>query len=88
MEFYITIRISYKDYKLKVVQIFADKVKEQYKITSKSQVIILENNRPFFRNKGLKHRRADWEIIQNESKLYRSVVNDIIEEINKVIDKQ
>jgi hypothetical protein len=86
VQFYITIKIGYKDYKLKVVRSFADNINEEFTITSRSQTIILKNNRPFFRNKGLKHRRADWDIIKNDSKIYQSIIKDIITKINNVID--
>jgi hypothetical protein len=56
MVFYINIIIERKNYKLLVEQTLKDNFKECYKISSKSQTILLENNRPIFRNKGLKHR--------------------------------
>lgn len=86
MFFYIIIQIELKNYNLLVEQTSIDKVKETYKISSKSQTILLENNRPIFRNKGLKHRRPNWKITEKPLRLQQHTIDKIIAEINKKLE--
>ncbi len=64
MTFTITIRTGYKDYTLRVERINITARSEQFRIVARNKTIVLETNRPFFRNKGLKHRKPDWKLIE------------------------
>ena len=72
--------------KVQVERIFQDARKEQYRLSGKDRSIVLECNRPFFRNKGLKHRKPNWKIIEGQA-YQGSTLDQAIEEIMKVIDK-
>ena len=63
-----TIKIYHdrKNYKLQVEQVLFSDTKEQFKIIGKASNLILESNRPLFRNKGIKHRKPDWKKISGD----------------------
>jgi hypothetical protein len=84
--FNITIKVGYRNYILKVERTFVNERNEIFCITTKSQKLVLKNNRPLFRNRGLKHRNPDWEVIENSNKIFSSVIRDIANAISKVID--
>lgn len=64
MKFGIFIKYERRNIRLEVEQIAITKRNEQYRITARNQYFILENNRPLFLNKGLKHRPCNWRVIQ------------------------
>ena len=68
MEFPITVKKSGRNYKLMVRPIYLDERVERYEVRGRNKSIVIESNRPFFRNKGLKHRRPDWIVIEGEVK--------------------
>lgn len=77
MEFDILIRTGNSDYLLKVEQLNATKVSEQFKISNRSgtQYVIIQSNRPLFRNKGLKKRKPNYEVIEGKV-LYKKYLDD------------
>jgi hypothetical protein len=93
MEFEVRIKVDHKIYRMWVKRVHADQRKEQFLVTGGKKSIIVENNRPFFRNKGLKHRKPDWKLIEGDVKhagslqrLYDEML-DTIEWINKMDGK-
>lgn len=83
----ITISINYKQYKLKAELIHKDSKCERYKISGKTQLLIIENNRPFFRNRGLKHRRFTWKLVSSNTDINNSsTFEKITTELTKIID--
>ena len=62
----IKIKEGYKTLQFKVEQINVTAVSEQFKIIAKNKTIVLESNRPFFRNKNLKHRHPDWKLVEGK----------------------
>lgn len=82
----IIIKDQYKNYRLIVEYTKVDSRKEHFKVSSKTSYLLISSNRPFFRSKGLKHRRPDYDII--EGRVYNSsVYNKILDELNAYIDK-
>lgn len=84
-DFYIVVKSGWKEYKLLVHQKMIDERNEQYAIIAKNKTVVLESNRPFFRNRGLKHRKPDWKIV--EGKINNgSGLDQIIQKIMEKVD--
>ena len=66
MIFTITIKHDRRRYRLRSQRILLTEIKEQYRIGNPGKQIVLESNRPLFRNKGLKHRNPDWKLTEGE----------------------
>ncbi len=79
----ITVDGRYRYFKIK--ELFNDGRHEQYEIIGRDRSIIIQSNRPFFRNKGLRHRVPNWKVIDGRV-LLRGNLDKIIEEVMKVID--
>lgn len=62
-KFTITIKEGRQTTKLQVSRIALTERTEQFRVVGRSVDVVLESNRPLFRNKGLKHRRPDWKLI-------------------------
>ena len=86
MRFKIKIRYSGNWYRLIVEQFDKDERNEKFRIIAKNKTIVLESNRPFFRNKGMKHRKPDWKIIEGTVSSI-SGLEDIKKLILIVVDK-
>lgn len=43
-----------------------DERTERFKVFGRNKTIILESNRPFFRNRGLKRRKPEWKVVEGE----------------------
>jgi len=57
MQFQITIKKNRITYTFIVEHFYITERSERFKIVARNITIILESNRPLFRNKGLKHRK-------------------------------
>lgn len=84
LTFYIKIFVDRIAYRLKVEQIYIDKVKEQYRVSGRTKSIVVESNRPFFRNRGIKHRKPKWKVIEgriennnNPDPIYQEILKHI-----------
>lgn len=75
-----------KKYRVFADLIMADKEKEQYRITTRSKSIVIQSNRPLLRNKGLKHKKPIWKVVEGESKS-PYLLDKVIEALMKEIDK-
>jgi hypothetical protein len=89
MKFEIEIRTGYKDYRMTVEQINVTKVSEQFKISniSGTNYIGIQTNRPFFRNKGLKKRKPNFELIEGKI-TYNKYVKDAFIKIMQEIEPE
>lgn len=86
MHFMIIIKDHYKNYRLIVEHTKVDSRTEYFKVSSKTNYLLISSNRPFFRSKGLKHRRPDYDVI--EGTVYNiSVYNKILDELNSYIER-
>lgn len=84
-EFKVRITVDGRYRYFKVKELHNDGRREQYEIVGRDRSIVVQSNRPFFRNKGLRHRVPDWRVIEGTVRL-RGNLDKIIEEIMKVID--
>lgn len=87
MEFEILIRTGNSDYMLKVERFNETKISEQFKISNRSgtKFVIIQSNRPFFRNKGLKKRKPNFEVIEGKV-LYKKYLEEAFIKIMQVIE--
>jgi hypothetical protein len=87
MEFEIMVRTGNSDYTMKVEQLNVTKVSEQYRISNQSgtKCIIIQSNRPFFRNKGLKKRKPNYELKEGKV-LYKKYLDEAFIKIMQVIE--
>jgi hypothetical protein len=67
MKFRINIGAGRTNIRLSVERIHLDERIERFKVTGRNGSIVIESNRQLFRNKGLKHRRADWKQIEGKN---------------------
>jgi hypothetical protein len=86
MIFPIRIEIDRRYLNYHVEKIYDDGRIERYQINGKNGFIILESNRPLFRNRGLKKKRPEWNMIQGELK-YRNYLRLFVDAIMDVVDK-
>lgn len=47
----------------------ADQAREQFRISGRNRYVVLENNRPLLRGKGLKHFRISWKVVEGEVRI-------------------
>lgn len=85
MKFDIQIKYSGRWYKLKVEQFNVTERLEKFKIIGRNKTIVLESNRPLFRNKGLKHRKPDWKLVEG-SLTSTSGLEEIQQKILEIVD--
>ena len=80
-QFIIKVRFNGNFYIYQVKLIERTKREEVYHVITRSRMLVFRSNRPFFRNRGIHHRRPDWKI--DETLLYPSFIKDIIAEIER-----
>ncbi len=85
MEFLIRVKKDGRNYNLKVKLLYLDERTERYEVIGKNKSIVIESNRPLFRNKGLKHRRPDWKLIRGEE-MYGGSLEPLYEAIMKALE--
>jgi len=85
MGFWIYIQADSKRLRLWVELLLKNERVEQYRVSGRNRSIRVENNRPFFQAKGLKHRRCRWTVCEgqmhNQSALKKIII--AIEEHSK-----
>lgn len=64
MTFKIRIYYDKRYYRLTVTLIYSDERKERFQITGRNKTIILESNRPLFRNKGVMKLQPSWKLTE------------------------
>lgn len=84
MIFYINIKSGYKNHKLMVEYLPVNDRIERFKVSGKDKYVVLESNRPFFRNRGIKHRKPDWTIYEGSVKYGGGLLDDVQHAINKI----
>ena len=86
--FQITLKNDYKLLRFNVEHINITGISEQFRIVAKNKTIVIESNRPLFRNKGLKSRKPDFKLIEGVV-LYQSGLDQVISAImNHIEPKQ
>lgn len=90
MNFQIKIKDYSRWYKINIEQFDVTERTEKYRVIARNKTLILECNRPFFRNRGMKHRKPDWKVIEGEvhkGKGLEELQNRILEIIDKPINE-
>jgi hypothetical protein len=85
MKWALLVKMKYKSYQVSAEIIEATQMIEKIRITgSWGRSIILQNNRPFFLARRLKHRRWEWDVIEGRVK-YSSFVDEVIKQLEVVL---
>lgn len=85
MKWELVVKMKYKSYQVSAEIIEATQMIEKIRITgSWGRSIVLQNNRPFFLARGLKHRRWEWDVIEGRVK-YSSFVDELIRQLEVVL---
>jgi hypothetical protein len=62
----IRVYIDRKACRLRVEKIYESNQVVRYKVSGRNRSIVMQTNEPFFRNRGMKHRRPDWKIWEGQ----------------------
>jgi len=76
-----------RTYKLTAEIVSSTKTHEKIKVNGKKRFIVLENDRPFFISRGLRHRRWDWKQIEGEKITTRHFNDDLLKELEIYLRK-
>ena len=85
MKWVVKVKLMYRTYKFNAEIIESSKTNEKIKISGRSSSITLQNNRPFFVSKGLRHRRWDWEQVEGQTIATRSFYETLTEELERYL---
>jgi hypothetical protein len=87
MNFQITLKEYTRTYRINIEQFDVTDRSEKFRVIARNKTIILESNRPFFRNKGLKYRKPDWKVISGD--VHRGSGLEMLQnKILEVVDKK
>lgn len=81
LQFVIRVKFNGGFYRYTVKLVERTDREEVYHVTTRTKTLVFRNNRPFFRNRGLKYRRPDWTT--DAALLYDSFTKSIISEIDR-----
>ncbi len=81
MKWWVEVKLFYRTYKFQAEIVESTNIHERIRIIGKTSSITLQNNRPFFVSKGLRHRRWDWEQVEGETITTRSFYETLTEEL-------
>ncbi len=59
---------------------------ELFKVVGRNKFIVLESNRPLFRNRGLKYRKPDFKLIEGNVD-YTGSMHLLVDAILEIVDK-
>ncbi len=86
MEWRFIIRFDQRNIQLKADMIYQSNQVERIKVTGRNRSIVLQNNRPLLKSKGLKLKRVDWKLIEGE--MHNShVLQTIIQKLEKYLNR-
>ena len=83
MQFNVYLKTKYKTLTYLVKRIYVDERIERFELIGSNKTITIETNRPFFRNRGLKHRKPICKVVAGEV-LFGKPLEEII---TQIIDK-
>jgi hypothetical protein len=87
MTFPITIRHNGRNIRLVVEQVLLDKRIERYKVQARNGYVMVESNRPLWRNKGVMHRAPEWKVIESNN-LHSHVLEKIYGAIEEYLENK
>lgn len=87
MRFQISLKAAAKEYLLQVQRVKVTAVSEQFIISNRNetQQVIIQSNRPFFRNRNMKHRRPDYTVVSGNIR-HKDVLEDAFRAIMDVLE--
>jgi hypothetical protein len=86
MEWRFSIRFDQRNIQLKADMIYQSNQVERIKVIGRNRSIVLQNNRPLLKAKGLKLKRVDWKLIEGE--MHNShVLQTIIQKLEKYLNR-
>lgn len=85
-KFWIFIKADWKTNKYQVVHEAVSEREERFTVIARNKTLVFSSNRPLFRNKGLKHLKPDYNLIQGSIN-NRSYQDLIVEAIDIVVNK-
>lgn len=62
----VQMRVSGKRYRFLVEKIHHSDQVIRYRVSGRNRSIVIQSNEPFFRNRGMKHRRPDWKLWEGD----------------------
>ena len=84
MRFQITIKHHWRNLKFTIERMNVTDRSEQFKIVARNKTVVLESNRPMYRNKGLKKRKPDFKVV--EGNLNGSGFEQLVVAIMEVVE--
>jgi hypothetical protein len=84
--FTVKILVDRRHRQYQVEQIYADARKERFRIIGKDKSVVLENNRPLVRGKGLRTFPVKWKVIEGTVRV-ASALDPFIKAIMQEVDQ-
>lgn len=84
MEFTITVVHYRRNIRLVVRRIYMDARTERYEVLARNGRLVVQNNWPVFRSRGLRHRMPDWSLVEGNL-TYRNLVEAIFKAIEEYV---
>ncbi len=81
-----SVYVDKRYYRLMAEVIYRSDQIERIRVRGRNRSIVLQNNRPLFRGRGLKHRRPNWKLIEGTgSNAY--ALERIIDALSSYLDR-
>lgn len=80
MQWVISVQYEKKNIRLLAKQIYSSPEIELIKIAGRNRSVTLQSNRPFYKARGLKHRRINWKLIDgtiSNGKLLELIIKNV-----------
>ncbi|MDP1841829.1 MAG: hypothetical protein Q8K64_00315 [Sediminibacterium sp.] len=80
MQWVLSVQYEKKSIRLLAKQIYCSPEIELIKIAGRNRSVTLQSNRPFYKARGLKHRRINWKLIDgtiSNGKLLELIIKNV-----------
>ncbi len=82
-----SVYVDNRYYRLMAELIYRSDQVERIRVSGRDRSIVLQNNRPLFRGRGLKHRRPNWKLIEGTGNNAHAL-DRIIAALTKYLDQE
>ena len=82
-----SVYVDNRYYRLIAELIYRSDQVERIRVKGRDRSIVLQNNRPLFRSRGLKHRRPNWKLIEGTGS-NAFALERIISALSSYLDRQ
>lgn len=82
-----SVYVDNRYYRLMAELIYRSDQVERIRVKGRDRSIVLQNNRPLFRSRGLKHRRPNWKLIEGTGS-NAFALERIISALSSYLDRQ